>query len=71
MATRERTKAAARREARKAKGPSATLRWLRMSPRKVRLHERGDKYQQNYINISLIVIWKCIPIELRKGCYVF
>lgn len=37
MATREREKAKARREARAAMGPQATLRWLRMSPRKVRL----------------------------------
>ena len=37
MATREREKAKARKEARAEKGPRATLRWLRMSPRKVRL----------------------------------
>jgi large subunit ribosomal protein L22 len=37
MATRQREKAAARAEARKAMGPQANLRWLRMSPRKVRL----------------------------------
>jgi len=37
MATRQREKAAARREARAKLGPNATLRWLRMSPRKVRL----------------------------------
>jgi len=37
MATKERIKAAARREARAARGPHASLRWLRMSPRKVRL----------------------------------
>ena len=37
MATREREKTAARREKRKAMGPQATLRWLRMAPRKVRL----------------------------------
>ena len=37
MSTRQREKAIRRREQRKAKGPRATLRWLRMSPRKVRL----------------------------------
>ena len=37
MSKREREKAKARREARAALGPRATLRWLRMSPRKVRL----------------------------------
>ena len=37
MSTREREKAARRREARKAEGPQATLRFLRMAPRKVRL----------------------------------
>jgi large subunit ribosomal protein L22 len=37
MATREREKTAARREKRKAMGPQATLKWLRMAPRKVRL----------------------------------
>ena len=37
MATKERNKASVRRAAREAKGPRATLRWLRMSPRKVRL----------------------------------
>jgi large subunit ribosomal protein L22 len=37
MSTREREKAARRREARKAEGPQATLRYLRMAPRKVRL----------------------------------
>ena len=37
MATRVRNKAEARREANKSRGPHATLRWLRMSPRKVRL----------------------------------
>ena len=37
MSKREREKAKARREARAAMGPQATLRWLRMSPRKVRL----------------------------------
>ena len=37
MSKREREKAKVRREARAALGPRATLRWLRMSPRKVRL----------------------------------
>lgn len=37
MSTRQREKAAQRREERQARGPSAQLRWLRMSPRKVRL----------------------------------
>ena len=37
MATREREKAARRREERKEVGPQASLRHLRMSPRKVRL----------------------------------
>ena len=37
MSTRQRNKAERRREARAAKGPRATLRYLRMSPRKVRL----------------------------------
>lgn len=37
MATRQRIKAQRRREQRRAQGPSARLRWLRMSPRKVRL----------------------------------
>lgn len=37
MATREREKAIQRREQRAAMGPSARLRWLRISPRKVRL----------------------------------
>ena len=37
MSTRQREKAARRREAREVRGPAATLRHLRMSPRKVRL----------------------------------
>ena len=37
MSTRQREKAARRRQARQEMGPSARLRWLRMSPRKVRL----------------------------------
>jgi large subunit ribosomal protein L22 len=37
MSTRQREKAAARRETRQALGPTAILRHLRMSPRKVRL----------------------------------
>ena len=37
MATRQRQKAEKRREAQKTLGPTAKLRWLRMSPRKVRL----------------------------------
>lgn len=37
MSTRQREKAIERRAERKAQGPSATLRWLRISPRKVRL----------------------------------
>lgn len=37
MSTRERNKAVTRRQARQDQGPSAKLRWLRMSPRKVRL----------------------------------
>ena len=37
MATKERNKAIARKAAREEMGPRATLRWLRMSPRKVRL----------------------------------
>lgn len=37
MSTREREKAERRREQREQCGPSATLRYLRMSPRKVRL----------------------------------
>ena len=37
MAKRQRLKAEVRRAKRKAMGPSAKLRWLRMSPRKVRL----------------------------------
>lgn len=37
MSTRERKKAEDRREARRLAGPSARLRFLRMSPRKVRL----------------------------------
>lgn len=37
MATRQREKAAARRQKRQERGPNATLRSLRMSPRKVRL----------------------------------
>lgn len=37
MATREKAKAEARKAARQAMGPKATLRHLRMSPRKVRL----------------------------------
>lgn len=37
MATRQRSKAQERKELRAEKGPSAKLRWLRMSPRKVRL----------------------------------
>lgn len=37
MATRQREKAQARKQLRAEKGPSAKLRWLRMSPRKVRL----------------------------------
>ena len=37
MSTRQREKAVRRREARLERGPTAKLRWLRMSPRKVRL----------------------------------
>jgi large subunit ribosomal protein L22 len=37
MSTRQREKAAVRRENRAKMGPQATLRWLRMSPQKVRL----------------------------------
>lgn len=37
MSTRQREKADRRREARQARGPRATLRYLRISPRKVRL----------------------------------
>ena len=37
MSTRQREKAARRIEARQAQGPTASLKWLRMSPRKVRL----------------------------------
>lgn len=37
MSTKQREKAARRKAERAALGPSATLRWLRMSPRKVRL----------------------------------
>jgi large subunit ribosomal protein L22 len=37
MSTRQREKTAARREKRAAMGPQATLRYLRMTPRKVRL----------------------------------
>ena len=37
MATKERNKAAARRAIRQARGPHASLKWLRISPRKVRL----------------------------------
>ncbi len=37
MATRVREKAAARKEARAQRGPHAKLKWLRISPRKVRL----------------------------------
>jgi len=37
MSTRQREKASARREAREAMGPQATLRYLRVSARKVRL----------------------------------
>ena len=37
MATRQREKAIERRKARAEMGPSARLRWLRISPRKVRL----------------------------------
>ncbi len=37
MSTRQREKATARRAARQAQGPTAKLRWLRISARKVRL----------------------------------
>jgi large subunit ribosomal protein L22 len=37
MSTRQREKAATRRAARAAMGPTASLKWLRMSPSKVRL----------------------------------
>lgn len=37
MSTRQREKAEQRRDAKKARGPSASLRHLRMAPRKVRL----------------------------------
>lgn len=37
MSTRQREKATIRRQRREAMGPQARLRWLRMSPRKVRL----------------------------------
>ena len=37
MSTRQRDKAASRRQARQARGPTASLTGLRMSPRKVRL----------------------------------
>ena len=37
MSTRQREKAAARKEKRQDMGPQASLRWLRIAPRKVRL----------------------------------
>ena len=37
MSTRQREKAARRRETRQQQGPTANLRWLRIAPRKVRL----------------------------------
>ena len=57
MATKERIKAAARREARAERGPHATLRWLRMSARKVRLVVdliRGQDVEEalNLLNFS-------------------
>ncbi len=57
MSTRQREKAAERRERRAATGPQATLRHLRMSPRKVRLVVeliRGKKVEDalNILNYS-------------------
>ena len=57
MATRERNKAAARKAARQARGPHATLKWLRISPRKVRLvvdMVRGQDVEEamNILNFS-------------------
>jgi large subunit ribosomal protein L22 len=57
MSTRQREKTAARRERRKATGPQATLRWLRMAPRKVRLITdliRGKKVEEalNLLNFA-------------------
>ena len=57
MSTRQRDKAERRREAREAMGPRATLRHLRMSPRKVRLIVdliRGERVEQalNYLTMS-------------------
>ena len=57
MATRQREKAAKRREVRAAHGPQATLRQLRMSPRKVRLvvdliRGRGVEEALNFLTFS-------------------
>jgi len=57
MSTRQREKAERRREARAAMDPRATLRHLRMSPRKVRLVVdliRGERVEQalNYLTMS-------------------
>lgn len=57
MSTRQREKAERRREARAARGPRATLRHLRMSPRKVRLVVdliRGERVEQalNHLTMS-------------------
>ena len=72
MSTREREKAEARKEAREARGPRASLRYLRMSPRKVRLVVdliRGHGIQDalNYLNFSGKAAAKPVEKLLRSA----
>jgi len=72
MSTRQREKANRRREARKAADPSATLRWLRVSPRKARLvvdQIRGQNVEQalNLLTFSHKAVSEPVSKILRSA----